>query len=314
MAATIKGADRAHRADVEGGVRTINGAEEQTTQPQPIAANATQSASTASENADHGFVTFDRGRKHLARVVAANGKKSTVRRFNKKTGEWQAKNEIREASVCIRLTAAEAEESFPGCIAAWDAAKLPDTPGAGARTIKEDNPNAAALVAAFKKNDHDMEAWRKEAVPMVKALENDLKESSEIWYGGKRYTSIKKWCEPALGIKYRAMRYRLTGGNPVSKRKRAGATVAPKAVALTPGLVVKLVIGDQLYVLTEEPAINEKEGTLTLVVEPYEEWKPAPTKSRTIAHAPSAQLLASSEPSRPTKGLRKGPKKLEPSI
>jgi hypothetical protein len=254
---------------------------------QPLIKEVPDAFAAAEKAGQFEFVTFDPGRKHLARVVAANGKKFIVRRFNKKMGEWQTKNESREAHACIPLTAAEAEQSFPGCVAAWEAAKLPDTLGAGATTIKEDNPNAAALVAAFKKNDHVMEAWRNEAAPMVKALENDLKESGEIWYGGKRYTSIKKWCEPALGIKYRAMRYRLTGGNPVSKRKRAGATVAAKAVTLKPGLVVKLEIGEQLYVLTKEPAINEKEGTrsFTLVVEPYEESKPAPTKPRKITHA-----------------------------
>lgn len=112
-----------------------------------------------------GFVTFDRGRKHLARVVAVNGKKVTVRRFNKKTGEWQTKNESREREACIPLTPAEAEASFPGCVAAWEAAKLPAALGTGAATIKEDNPNATALVEALKKNDRDMEAWRKEALP-----------------------------------------------------------------------------------------------------------------------------------------------------
>jgi hypothetical protein len=90
-----------------------------------------------------------------------------------------------------------------------------------------------------------MEEWRKEAAPMLESLEKDIRESGEIWYGGKRYTSIKKWCEPALGIKYRAMRYRLTGGNPISKRKKKGATVAPKVVTLKAGLVVKLAISEQ---------------------------------------------------------------------
>jgi hypothetical protein len=245
----------------------------ETDRQQPIAANPTQPASTAGENADHGFVTFDPGRKYLARIVAENGKKLIVRLFSKKTGEWQMKKESRERQACFPLTAAEAEESFPGCVAAWaEAAKLPGTLGAGAIAIKEDNPNAAALVAAFKKNDHDMEAWRMEAAPMVKALENDLNESGEIWYDGKRYTSLKKWCEPALGIKYRAMRYRLTGGNPVSKRKKKkAATVAPKAVTLKAGLVVKLGISEQLYVVTEEPVINEDDDTcsFTLMVEPY---------------------------------------------
>jgi len=256
---------------------------------QPLIREVPDAFAAAEKAGQFEFVTFDPGRKHLARVVAVNGKKVTVRRFNKKTGEWQTKNESREREACIPLTAAEAEASFPGCVAAWEAAaNPPGAPAAGAKPINEDNPNAAALVAAFKKNDRDMEAWRKEAAPMVKALENDLEESGEIWYGGKRYTSIKKWCEPALGIKYRAMRYRLTGGNPVSKRKGAGATVAPKAVTLKRGLVVKLEIGDQLYVITEEPAINEKDGTrsFTLMVNPYEESKPASTKpkkdSRTV--------------------------------
>jgi hypothetical protein len=97
----------------------IEGAEEQTARPQPIAANPTQPASTAGENADHGFVTFDAGRKYLARIVAENGKKLIVRLFSKKTGEWQTKSESRERETCIPLTAAEAEESFPGCVAAW---------------------------------------------------------------------------------------------------------------------------------------------------------------------------------------------------
>jgi hypothetical protein len=249
-----------------GAVPVAASAEAATKQPQSVAANSTKS--TASENADYGFVTFDSGRKHLARIIGANGKKVTVRRFNKKTGEWKSKNENIELNFSIPLTAAEAEETFPGCVAAWEATKLP-----GATTIKEDNPNATALVAAFKKNDHDMEAWRMEAAPMVEALENDLKESGEIWYDSKRYTSIKKWCEPALGIKYRAMRYRLTGGNPVSKRTKKGATVAPEAVTVKAGLVVKLAFSEQLYVVTEEPVINEDDDTrsFTLIVEPYDE-------------------------------------------
>ena len=70
------------------------------------------------------------------------------------------------------------------------------------------------------------------------------------------------------------MRYRLTGGNPVSKRKKKkGATVAPKAVTLKAGLVIKLAISEQLYVVTEEPVINEDDDTrsFTLIVEPYDE-------------------------------------------
>jgi len=111
------------------------------------------------------FVTFDKTRKHLARVGGVTGKEFTVRRFNKKTSKWQTKNESRERKACIPLTAAEAEANFPGCVAAWEAAKLPAALGTSAATIKEDNPNATALVEALKKNDHDMEAWRKEALP-----------------------------------------------------------------------------------------------------------------------------------------------------
>jgi hypothetical protein len=96
---------------------------------------------------------------------------------------------------------------------------------------KADNPNAKALVEAFKQADRDMDAWRKEAAPKVEALKNDLKQAGEFWWDGKRYTSIKVWAQPALGIKYRAMQYRLTGGNPVANRKK-GATVAPDGVRL----------------------------------------------------------------------------------
>jgi predicted unusual protein kinase regulating ubiquinone biosynthesis (AarF/ABC1/UbiB family) len=38
-----------------------------------------------SDSAELEFVTFDLGRKHLARVVAVNGKSVMARRFNKKT-------------------------------------------------------------------------------------------------------------------------------------------------------------------------------------------------------------------------------------
>lgn len=227
------------------------------------------------------FVTFDPGRKHLVRVVAVNGKKVVIRRFNNKTGEWQTKNESRERDGCIPLTDAEAEESFPGCVAAWEAAKLPS-----ASAIKEDNPNAAALVGAFKENDRDMEAWRKGAAPMVEALENDLKASGEIWYGGKRYTSIKKWCGPALGIKYRAMRYRLTGGNPVSKRKKKGATVAPKVVTLKEGMLVRWTAfgSENVYRVTDISVLvdTDDESSLKMNVEPYiEEQQDAPKPRET---------------------------------
>ncbi|HET8925571.1 MAG TPA: hypothetical protein VFN26_21485 [Candidatus Acidoferrum sp.] len=94
------------------------------------------------------FVTFDPGRKHLARIVAVNGKKVTVRRFNKKTGEWQPKNESRECKACIPLTATEAAESFPGSVAVWAmAAKRPNVHG-GKVTRQISRNLAAPLVAA----------------------------------------------------------------------------------------------------------------------------------------------------------------------
>jgi hypothetical protein len=95
-------------------------------QEQSVAANSTKS--TAGENASQGFVTFDAGRKYLARVVAENGKKLIVHRFDKKSGEWQIKNESREREACIPLTAAEAEASFPGSVAAWDKAAITGAP------------------------------------------------------------------------------------------------------------------------------------------------------------------------------------------
>ena len=102
------------------------------------------------------FVTFDSTRKCLARIVAVTGRTVTIRRYAKKTGEWQTKNESREREACIPLTAAEAEESFPGCVAAWEGAKLPVTGGAGATTIKEDNRNAVRRPATDLKIQRDL--------------------------------------------------------------------------------------------------------------------------------------------------------------
>jgi len=76
-----------------------------------------------SDSAELEFVTFDSGRKYLARIVAVTGRTVTIQRFDRKTGEWQTKNESREREACIPLTAAEAEKSFPGCVAALEAAK-----------------------------------------------------------------------------------------------------------------------------------------------------------------------------------------------
>jgi hypothetical protein len=93
------------------------------------------------------FVTFDPGRKHLARVVAVNGKKVTVRRFNKKTGDWQTKNESRERVACVPLTAAEAEERFPGSVAAWERAAIPPN-GSGGKVTRQMSRNLGAPLAA----------------------------------------------------------------------------------------------------------------------------------------------------------------------
>jgi hypothetical protein len=98
------------------------------------------------------FVTFDPGRRHLARVVAVNGKKVTVRRFNKKTGDWQTKNESREREACIPLTAAEAEVHFPGSVAGWDKAAIPPN-GSGGKVTRQMSRNLVAplvTAAAFQ--------------------------------------------------------------------------------------------------------------------------------------------------------------------
>jgi hypothetical protein len=98
------------------------------------------------------FVTFDSGRKHLARVVAVNRKNVRVRCFNKKTGEWRTKDESREREACIPLTAAEAEETFPGSVAAWDNSNptILNSPSAGyeVTTFRTDGaPTGSALIA-----------------------------------------------------------------------------------------------------------------------------------------------------------------------
>jgi hypothetical protein len=98
------------------------GTEVLATAPQPIAGTSTQieNAPHAASVAPGSFATFDPSRKHLLRVVADEGGKVTVRRFDKKTGAWRTKNEARERDACIPLTADEAEKSFPGCVAAWE--------------------------------------------------------------------------------------------------------------------------------------------------------------------------------------------------
>ncbi len=120
-----------------------------TAEPQPIAANHTQPASTTGENADYDFVTFDSGRKHLARVVAVNGKKVTVRRFNKKSGESRIGNESRDREACIPLTAAEVEVRFPGSLAAWDKAAIPPN-GSGGKVSRQLSPNSVPNTPAFQ--------------------------------------------------------------------------------------------------------------------------------------------------------------------
>jgi hypothetical protein len=94
-----------------------------------------------SDSAELDFATFDPGRKHLARVVAVNGKKVSVRRFNKKTGEWQTKTESRERKACIPLTAAEADELFPGSVAGWNKAAKPPN-GSGGKVTRQMSRNS----------------------------------------------------------------------------------------------------------------------------------------------------------------------------
>jgi hypothetical protein len=58
-----------------GTVPVATGAEAATTQSQSIVANSTQPAKIAGEITHYGFVTFDPGRKHLARIVAVKREK-----------------------------------------------------------------------------------------------------------------------------------------------------------------------------------------------------------------------------------------------
>ncbi|HXJ03668.1 MAG TPA: hypothetical protein VNH65_01125 [Candidatus Acidoferrum sp.] len=98
-------------------------------------------------------------------------------------------------------------------------------------TTSANNPNAEALVIAFQKRDDQDADWRKKIAPTVEALEKSAANGGFTW-NGKTYTSVKKWVPVALNITYRAWRYRVTGGNPVSKRtKKEGVKpVSPNRV------------------------------------------------------------------------------------
>jgi hypothetical protein len=134
------------------------GAEAATTTLQPIAGTSVppQSVLRVEAVTEGSFVTFDSGRKHLARVVAANGGKVEVRRFDKKSGEWRTKNETRERDTCIPLTTEDAEASFPGCSAAWNTATQSLTDGGKVSRQMSRNsapqavtPTASASVSDF---------------------------------------------------------------------------------------------------------------------------------------------------------------------
>lgn len=114
-----------------GTVPVVAGAESATTTLQPIAGTSVppQSVLRVEAVTEGSFVTFDSGRKHLARVVEANVGKVEVRRFDKKSGEWRTKNETRERDTGIPLTTEDAEASFPGCLAAWNGATQSLTDG-----------------------------------------------------------------------------------------------------------------------------------------------------------------------------------------
>jgi hypothetical protein len=108
-----------------GAAPTTAGAGASTTQSQSITANSTELENTADTSTQYGYVTFDNERKYLARVVVVKGETVTVRRFDKKSGEWRTKLQTVQRNVCISLSADEAEASFPGCIAAWNALQSP---------------------------------------------------------------------------------------------------------------------------------------------------------------------------------------------
>jgi hypothetical protein len=85
--------------------------------------------------------------------------------------------------------------------------------------MNNNDSNAVVLVSAWKKRDDQDAEWRKKIAPTVEALERSAANGGFNW-DGKVFTSIKKWVRVALNITYRAWRYRVTGGNPVSKRTK----------------------------------------------------------------------------------------------
>jgi hypothetical protein len=183
------------------------------------------------------FVTFDVGRKYLARVVAQKGKKLIVRLFNKKTGEWHTKSESREREACIPLTATEAEESFPGCVTAWGnttLAKVERTKNSGAIIAP------AVLEEARKKTNDELvqiinEEWRGICVkltslaPYIQVVFERIDAGQEV--GG--FTSKKKFCEQVVNRTYGAVVFMLRGGNPTNtKRRTRKRSLAPERLAL----------------------------------------------------------------------------------
>lgn len=140
-----------------GAVPLSSGAESATTTLQPIAGNSVppQSVLRVEAVTEGSFVTFDSGRKHLARVVGVNGSKVTIRRFDKKSGEWRTKNEPREREACIPLTSEDAESSFPGCLAAWNVAtqSLTDGGKVSRQMARNSAPQAVTPTASASVSD-----------------------------------------------------------------------------------------------------------------------------------------------------------------
>jgi hypothetical protein len=87
---------------VSGNAPAAAGADAPTTQSRSISANPFQLEDSADDSTQYQFVTFDPSHKHLARVVEVKGDKVTVRRFDKKAGEWRT-CKMTMASRCISI-------------------------------------------------------------------------------------------------------------------------------------------------------------------------------------------------------------------
>jgi len=161
-------------------------------------------------------------------------------------------------------------------------------------TTSTNNPNAEALVIAFQKRDDQDADWRKKIAPTVEALEKSAANGGFNW-DGNVFTSIKKWVPVAFNITYRAWRYRVTGGNPVSKRtKKEGVKpVSPNRVLeLKDGTTFKHDGG--LFQIDGDISVRKSGGALvfTLIGKPTTPAKKAKKEAKAKRLTPRQTYIA----------------------